>query len=180
MALNQATIAGRYAVALFELTHDQNLDDATLAELTAIRSVMQDNPELLEAIQSERIAETDKLALVAALKSGASQLVQNLLQMTFDYRRFGILTLIIDAYEAKVNEADGKIFAEVTTAVALSDDQETRLSAQLAKHFNATTVVLEKKVDETILGGVIVHANNEILDGSLATKLAAIRKSIIR
>ena len=33
MALDQATIAKRYAVALFELTHDQNTDAATLAEL---------------------------------------------------------------------------------------------------------------------------------------------------
>jgi F-type H+-transporting ATPase subunit delta len=180
MAVNQATIASRYAVALFELTHDQNLDKDTLAELAGIRAVMQENPDLVAVIQSERVSEKDKLALVDTVKGDASQLVKNLVQMTFDYRRFALLPTIIDDYEAKVNEADGKVFADVTTAVPLSNEQVTRLSEQLAKRLSANEVVLNQSVDESILGGVIIHANNQILDGSLATKLAAIRRSIIR
>lgn len=180
MALDQATVASRYAIALFELTHDQNLDADTLAELIAIRTVLQDNPELIKAIESERVSEKDKLGLVKTLSSEASPLVRNLLQMTFDYRRFAILPAIITAYEAKVNKVEGKIFADVISAIALTDEQATRLADQLAARFNAKEVKLNQVVDESVIGGVIVHANDQILDGSLATKLAAIRRSIIR
>lgn len=180
MAENLATIAGRYAKALFELTHDQNLENDTLAELQAIRAAFQDNPELIKAIESERITEDGKLALVNTLKNGASQLVQNLVQMTFDYRRLNILPNIITDYENLVNKAAGKVAAEVVTAIPLDADQVAKLVEQLKKRFNATEISLTQKVDESIIGGVIVTANNQVLDGSLATKLAAIRQSIIR
>ncbi len=72
------------------------------------------------------------------------------------------------------------VYAEVKTAVALSDEQAARMTEQLAKRFEAKEIKLTQVVDEALLGGVVVQANNQILDGSLATKLAAIRQSIIR
>ncbi|MDB7636245.1 ATP synthase F1 subunit delta, partial [Lactococcus garvieae] len=101
-------------------------------------------------------------------------------QMAYDYRRFSNLPAIITAYEALVNKAEGVVYAEVKTAVALSDEQAARMTAQLANRFDAKEVKLTQSVDENLLGGVVVRANNQILDGSLATKLAAIRQSIIR
>lgn len=180
MALDQATIAKRYAVALFELTHDQNTDAATLAELTEVRTVLVENPELTKAIESMRVPESAKKQMVATLSDGTSQVVTNLLQMAYDYRRFSNLPAIITSYEALVNKAEGVVYAEVKTAVALSDEQAARMTAQLANRFDAKEVKLTQSVDENLLGGVVVRANNQILDGSLATKLAAIRQSIIR
>ncbi|TYC48942.1 F0F1 ATP synthase subunit delta [Weissella muntiaci] len=179
MAVNQATIAGRYAKALFELTHDSDLDQTTLAELSALRVVFQDNPELIKAIESERISEQSKLDMVATLKNGTSQVVQNLVQMTFDYRRFSLLPDIITAYEKRVNKAAGKLLVDVTTAITLSDEQVDRMKAQLKQRFAVNEIELNQTVDESIIGGVITYADNQILDGSLATKLAAIRQSII-
>ncbi len=180
MALDQATIAKRYAVALFELTHDQNTDAATLAELVEVRTVLVENPELTKAIASMRVPESAKQQMVATLSDGASQVVKNLLQMAYDYRRFSDLPAIITAYEDLVNKSEGVVYAEVKTAVALSDEQAARMTEQLAKRFEAKEIKLTQVVDEALLGGVVVQANNQILDGSLATKLAAIRQSIIR
>ncbi|GAK30027.1 F0F1 ATP synthase subunit delta [Weissella oryzae SG25] len=180
MAVNQATIAGRYAKALFELTHDSDLDQATLAELTALQAVFQDNPELTKAIDSERISEQGKIDLLNVMKQSASQLVQNLLQMTFDYRRFDLLPDIITDYEKLVNKAAGKLKVSVTTAIAMSDEQVDKFKTQLMQRFAAKEIELSQTVDESIIGGVITYADNQILDGSLATKLAAIRQSIIR
>ena len=178
MALDQATIAKRYAVALFELTHDQNTDAATLAELVEVRTVLVENPELTKAIESMRVPESAKQQMVATLSDGASQVVKNLLQMAYDYRRFSDLPAIITAYEDLVNKSEGVVYAEVKTA--LSDEQAARMTEQLAKRFEAKEIKLTQVVDEALLGGVVVQANNQILDGSLATKLAAIRQSIIR
>ncbi|MDR3191360.1 MAG: F0F1 ATP synthase subunit delta [Lactobacillaceae bacterium] len=180
MANDTATIAKRYAVALFELTHDQNSDTTTLAELVELKKVLQENPDLVKTIDSAGIADSDKQALLKTITDQASQLVKNLIEMTYDYRRFNILTKIIDAYTQLVDQADGRIVAYVTTAVPLDADQASRLATSIAKRFNANAVELNQNVDESLIGGVIIHANNQIVDGSLATKLEAIRQSIVR
>lgn len=180
MALDKATIAKRYAVALFELTHDQGTDTETLAELTALRDVLEQNPEFTKALLSLRIDEAAKQKMLAALSEGTSQVVGNLIQMTYDYRRIQNLPVIITKYEELVHKAAGIVNAEVQTAVPLSDEQVSRLKEELAQRYQANEVRLTQSVDENLLGGVIVKANDQILDGSLATKLAAIRQSIIR
>lgn len=180
MALDQATIAKRYAVALFELTHDQGTDAATLAELSTIREVLVQNPDIIKALLSLRIDETSKNQLLHMLSDGTSQVVTNLINMAYDYRRMQNLPAIIDEYQTLVNKAAGIVDAEVTTVVPLSDEQVARLTEQLVKRYEANEVRLTQVVDEDLLGGVIIKANNQILDGSLATKLAAIRQSIIR
>lgn len=179
MAVDVATIAKRYAVALFELSHDRNSDTETLAELAEIRKVILENPDLVRAIESAGMAESAKQELVEVIIKDASQLVKNLVKMTYDYRRFAILPAIINAYESLVDDAEGRLVADVTTAVALDDDQASRLSASIAKRFGVKTVEIKQTVDESLIGGVIVHADNQIVDGSLATKLSAIRSSII-
>ena len=180
MALDKATIAKRYAVALFELTHDQGTDTETLAELTALRDVLEQNPEFTKALLSLRIDEAAKQKMLAALSEGTSQVVGNLIQMTYDYRRIQNLPAIITKYEELVHKAAGIVNAEVQTAVPLSDEQVSRLKEKLVQRYQANEVRLTQSVDENLLGGVIVKANDQILDGSLATKLAAIRQSIIR
>ena len=180
MALDKATIAKRYAVALFELTHDQGTDTETLAELTALRDVLEQNPEFTKALLSLRIDEAAKQKMLAALSEGTSQVVGNLIQMTYDYRRIQNLPAIITKYEELVHKAAGIVNAGVQTAVPLSDDQVSRLKEKLVQRYQANEVRLTQSVDENLLGGVIVKANDQILDGSLATKLAAIRQSIIR
>ena len=180
MALDQATIAKRYAVALFELTHDQGTDATTLSELSTIREVLVQNPDIIKALLSLRIDETSKTQLLHMLSDGTSQVVTNLIDMAYDYRRMQNLPAIIDEYQTLVNKAAGIVDAEVTTVVPLSDEQVARLTEQLVKRYQANEVRLTQVVDEDLLGGVIIKANNQILDGSLATKLAAIRQSIIR
>ncbi|MCM0582580.1 F0F1 ATP synthase subunit delta [Weissella diestrammenae] len=179
MAVDIAIIAQRYATALFELTHDQNSDTETLEELKQLKQVALENPDLAKAIAADNIAETSKKELLRVLTRDATQLVKNLIHMLYDYRRFDLMIKIIDAYEALVNQSIGHMNADVKTAVALSDEQVTRLEQVIAKRFNANSVALQQTVDAALIGGVVVQANNQIVDGSLATKLAAIRQSIV-
>ena len=180
MAVNAATIAKRYAIALFELTHEQAIDEQVLTELLAIRQILSDNPTLTQVLLSQRVSEEDKQQLLLQLTNTASPVVVNLIQMTYDYRRFAELPAIIKQYESMVNEAQGVMAATVTTAIALTADQVARLRAKLCERFDAQEIQLTQIVDATILGGVIVTAKNQVLDGSLATKLAHIRQQIIR
>lgn len=179
MALKNAIIAQRYATALFELSHDQNSDTETLAELQELTKVLQANPNLVKVINAKNINEASKREVLKTLTESASQLVTNLVNMSFDYQRFDLLPQIVQEYQILVYRSIGHMTAEVKTVVELDADQIDRLKQVIVKRFGAKTVDLEQTIDPSLLGGVIISANNQIVDGSLATKLAAIRQSIV-
>ena len=65
---------------------------------------------------------------------------------------------------------NGRIDAQVTSAKDLTKDQEERISKALAKRFKSD-VRLECKVDESLLGGVVIRAGDQVIDGSLRGRL---------
>ena len=81
MSLDKKTVARRYARALFELVDADNEIDQTYQELIALRQVFEDNEGLEGALAGVQMSFADKKALVNALQEGASQYVQNLIQM---------------------------------------------------------------------------------------------------
>ncbi|EEW52812.1 ATP synthase F1 subunit delta [Limosilactobacillus antri] len=180
MSLDKKTVARRYARALFELVDADNEIDQTYQELIALRQVFEDNEGLESALAGVQMAFDDKKALVSALQTGASQSVQNLIQMLFDYGRIDCLVAIIDEFERRYDQRNKRMHADVVTAIQLDKQQRDQLADNLAKRFGANEVVLNEHVDPAILGGVIVHADHKTLDGSLSSKIKQIRRLLVR
>ena len=180
MSLDKKTVARRYARALFELVDADNEIDQTYQELIALRQVFEDNEGLEGALAGVQMSFADKKARVNALQEGASQYVQNLIQMLFDYGRIDCLVAIIDEFERRYDQRNKRMHADVVTAIQLDKQQRDQLADNLAKRFGANEVVLNEHVDPAILGGVIVHADHKTLDGSLSSKIKQIRRLLVR
>ncbi|MGM9883394.1 MAG: ATP synthase F1 subunit delta [Limosilactobacillus reuteri] len=180
MSLDKKTVADRYAKALFELVDADNELDQTYQELIALRQVFEDNEGLEAALAGVQMSFDDKKVLVKDLQQGASQYVTNLIQMLFDYGRMDCMVAIIDEFERRYDRVNKRMHADVVTAIQLDKQQRNQLSKNLAKRFGANEVVLNESVDPEILGGVIVHADNKTLDGSLSSKIKQIRRLLVR
>ena len=122
----------------------------------------------------------EKQALVDQVKEGASKYVANLLQMAFDYRRMSDMVAIVDEFERRYDEKHKRVHAEVVTAVQLDETRRNQLRDNLAARLGAQEIVLNEKVDPTILGGVVVKTANQTLDGSIKTKIEQIRRLIVK
>lgn len=180
MSLDKKTIASRYARAMFELVDENNELDQTYQELIALRQVFEDNEGLESALAGVQLSLDEKKALVQDLKQGASQYVQNLIQMLFDYGRMDCMVAIIDEFERRYDAKQKRMHADVVTAIQLDKQQRDQLKENLAKRFGASEVVLTEHVDPEILGGVIIHANNKTMDGSLSSKIKQIRRLLVK
>lgn len=176
MSLDIRTLAKRYAKATFELADEQDQLDSVYSELTSLRQVYVDNPGLASAFSGVDLSVDDKKQLLTSLQKGTSELVNNLLQMLFDYGRLSILVEIVDDFERRYDARRKLMHAKVTTAVALSDSQKSALKDNLAQRFGASEIDLQERVDPQILGGVIVSVNHQTLDGSIRTKIEQIRR----
>ena len=175
MSLDKKTVANRYAKAIFELAEENGQLDQTYQELSALRQVFEENGSLATLLSGVDLSLAEKKSLIDALKKDASPFVSNLIQMVFDYGRMDDLVAIIDEFERRYDAFNKRIHAEVITAV-----QRDQLKAGLAKRLSANEIVLHETVDPSILGGVIIRANNETLDGSLSSKIEQIRRLLVK
>ena len=180
MSLDKKTVANRYAKAIFELAEENGQLDQTYQELSALRQVFEANDSLAALLSGVDLSLAEKKSLIDALKKDASPFVSNLIQMVFDYGRMDDLVAIIDEFERRYDAFNKRIHAEVITAVQLDTKQRDQLKAGLAKRLSANEIVLHETVDPSILGGVIIRANNETLDGSLSSKIEQIRRLLVK
>ncbi|GAF40534.1 H(+)-transporting ATPase F(1) delta subunit [Agrilactobacillus composti DSM 18527 = JCM 14202] len=179
MALDKFTIGRRYANALFELAESKQALDDTYQELLGIRQIFTENKDLGNVLTDMRLSLAEKKPIIDSLKQQFSPLMQTFLQMVFDYKRMNDILFMVDYFEAMYDKQNKIIRAEVTTAVALNAAQQEKLSAQIAQRFGASHVQITSTVDPDIIGGVIVHASDKVIDGSIKTRLTRIKALLL-
>lgn len=90
----------------------------------------------------------------------------------------GNLDAIESEFSAYEKEARGIVTAQVTTAKSLGAEQEKKIVAELNEYISGQ-VELKKKVDEGLIGGVVVKIGDELLDASLRRNLQDLKKKLI-
>ena len=172
-------MAGRYAIALFELALDAKAVDAVKADLDTFDKLVADNPDLARLVKSPVFtAEEQARALVAVLdKAGIKGLTANFLKVVASNRRLFAVGDMVKAFAAMVAKHKGEITAQVTVAEALGDTQLAAVKDAL-KSVTGKDVQVDVTVDPAIIGGLVVKLGSRMVDASLKTKLNSIKHAM--
>ncbi|MCF6515767.1 F0F1 ATP synthase subunit delta [Lactobacillus sp. S2-2] len=177
MALDKITASKRYASALFSVLQSNNQLEDGIAELKEVRNIITDNPTFITALSTVTLTESQKHELLNNLLDNiSSEYVKRCIEMVYEYGRINDMVAIIDEVSELNNKNNGIVQAEAVTAIALDDDQIEKLKASFAKRIGANTVELTTKIDENIIGGVVMNSANFIYDGSIRTKINRVRQ----
>jgi F-type H+-transporting ATPase subunit delta len=165
-------LAGRYAVALFELARDQDALDVVAGDLEGLRALLGESADLTRLIKSPVLSREDQERAMGAVaaRAGFHDLTRRFLGLLAQKRRLFALPEIIDGYIALLAEHRGEVGAELVSAVPLSEEQVAAVRAQLAA-WAGKEVRLVTSVDPALLGGLIVRIGSRMIDASLRTKL---------
>jgi F-type H+-transporting ATPase subunit delta len=165
-------VAGRYALALFELARDGDMLDAVAADLGSLRRMVDDSADLRRLIRSPVISREDQGKALAALgeRAGFGELTRKFFGVLAEHRRLFALPEMIGAYDAMLAEHRGEVAAELVSAVPLSDAQHAAVKNQLSRT-TGKEVTISARVDPGLLGGLVVRVGSRMLDASLRTKL---------
>ena len=168
----RASLAGRYASALFDLARDERQIEAVASSLETLRSALADSKDLSGLIASPLVGRADAGKAFAALapKLGLDPITANFLGVLARNGRKRELGKIIRAFKRIAADHRGEISAEVTSAHPLKDDQLEALKAQLGKRAGRD-VTIDAHVDPDILGGIVIKLGSEMIDASIRTKL---------
>ncbi len=168
----QASLAGRYASALFDLARDEKQIDAVSRSLDALNQALLDSREFAELVGSPLVSrdEAGKAFSALAPQLGLDPITANFLGVLARNGRKGELRAIIRLFRRIAAEHRGETTAEVVTARPLNDDQVAALKAQLRARAGRD-VAIDAQVDPAILGGLVVKLGSQRIDASIRTKL---------
>ena len=168
----RASLAGRYASALFDLGRDQRQIDTVGRSLDALGQALLDSKDFAELVTSPLVSREEAGKAFAALapQLGLDAITTSLLGVLAKNGRKNELRPVIRAFRRLSAEHRGETTADVITARPLNDDQVAALKQQLQVRAGRN-VNIDSQVDPTILGGIIVKLGSQQIDASIRTKL---------
>jgi F-type H+-transporting ATPase subunit delta len=168
----QASLAGRYATALFQLARDERKLDAVGTGLDALRDALRDSEDMRALITSPLVSREEALKTVRAVSTSMKldPITSNFLGVLAQNRRLGQLPAVIRAFNLLAAAHRGETNAEVVSARPLNDDQIAALKSNLKGRLGRD-VNVDLSVDPAILGGLVVKVGSQMIDGSIRTKL---------
>ena len=175
----QASLAGRYASALFDLASENGTVTAVESDLDKIEAALAESAELAAVTTNPKVSRSDaKKALwgVSAIL-GLTELSQNFLGVLAQNRRLNQLPKVIAAFRAIAAAQRGEVTAQVTSAHALTDAQLADLKAKLTAR-EGRTVKLSTKVEPDLLGGLVVTIGSKRIDASIRTRLHSLSQAM--
>lgn len=169
-------VAERYANALYALCQEKKAVDAVSKDMAAVVGALDASSELVIALEGPIASTDEKSAVVGALGDAikANTISKNFLQLLAVKRRLTALRAIVEAFNALVTAGRGEVTAIVTSASSLKPKDVKAIQDTLQKQLNAS-VVVEQKVDESIIGGLIVQVGDRMIDSSVNTQLQKLK-----
>jgi len=168
----QASLAGRYATALFGLARDEKQIDAVIRSLDTLEAAITESADFKTLVTSPLIGRAEAGKAIRALTPtlGVDPITAKFLGVLAENGRLGDLKAVIKAVRQLAAAHRGETTAEVTSARALDDGQVASLKANLKARLGRD-VAIEAKVDSEILGGIIIRHGSQMIDASIRTKL---------
>lgn len=174
-----ASLAGRYAAALYDLAGEQGVVTAVETDLDTLAAAVRESADLAALIKNPEVSREAAAKAVDAVAEllKVSGLTRNFLGVLAANRRLAALPDVVRAFTAIAAAARGEVTAEVTTAHPLDEAQLAQLAEKL-KAREGRSVTVKAHVDPAILGGLVVKIGSRMIDGSIRTRLNSLAQAM--
>ena len=174
-------VARRYAKALLDLAARDGIIAEVGAQLRQHQELLVAHAEVQKVLNNPSVHGRIKRSILAALleRTQPLPLLRNFLLLLLQKDRLRYLEQIVWHYQRLADERLGRVAVEVITAVELEPEWYEALAQKIAAATQKREVNLERRVDPSILGGVVVRVDHLIVDGSLQGQLARLREELI-
>ena len=177
---SERRVARVYADALLTVAEKRNQAEEIGQELAAlVNEVFAESPEVEAALSSPVVKRSAKAPVLEhAFKAKVSDLLFNFLNVLNSKDRLVLIRHVAAAFRDLVDQRAKRVRVSVRTAVPLTDEQVGRLKRTLGEA-TGLDPVLTIKVDEDLLGGMIVQVGDQVFDSSVRTRIEGIRNHLL-
>ena len=173
------TVARPYTKAAFETALAQG-DLGSWSEFLNMAAAVVADPGLAQVLDNPELTAAQKAQLVTDVVNGShpvSQQAQNFLNLLAENKRLSLLPEVSSLYDTLKANQEQSVDVSIVSAFDLGYEQQDKLaqalSAMLSREINITSTT-----DASVLGGVIVHAGDLVIDGSVKGKLGKLAEAM--
>lgn len=173
-------IAKRYATALLELGSESGSLDQLVEEMQRLADAYTSSPELRGAFADPLVAIQAKKAILGELgdRAGASATTKNVVGLLLERRRIAALPAIAAKLREMADVKRGILRAEILTAMPLPEEYFGKLQRELER-ITGRRIALDRKLDPSLICGVVVRVGDTVFDGSLVARLRQLKDSML-
>lgn len=170
----------RYALALYEIAEKKDKVDEYLRDLKGICDLIENNKDFHEVIKHPKISTTKK-----------KQLFEDIFKGKIDEELFAFLIVLIEKnrilyLKEKLNQMEiidlekkNTIKGIIKTAIPLLPDELEKLKVIFENKYSKT-IIFNTEIDENILGGVYVRIGNDVIDGTVKSKIEEMKDLMLK
>ena len=173
-------LAREYGDGLYALTEEENISQDVLMQLLELQKLFRSQPDFIRLLGNMSLSKEERVQIIDRVLRGQVHLyLLNFLKILCERGALNEYEGCLAAFKTLYNQAHGIVEATVTTAVPLDDEQRVRMSEKLSAK-TGKTVVLTEKVDESLMGGVLLEMNGQRYDNTLKNRLKSIHSAMVQ
>jgi F-type H+-transporting ATPase subunit delta len=166
-----------YARALFDAAKENGRLGEVREALADFAANVREVPELRALLENPELDRRVKLEALRDLLKDADELVRNFILLVVEKNRAAELEQIVEEFERLVAQEERRLTVELTTAYELSDDEAESILAQI-REASGREVEATRKVDPSLIGGMILQAGSLRVDASVRGRLQRLRHQL--
>ncbi|MGN0161163.1 MAG: ATP synthase F1 subunit delta [Lachnospiraceae bacterium] len=170
-----------YGDALFELAVEENKTDVLYKEAQEVLNTFKENTELARLLNHPKIDNKKKQEVIENIfKESVSGDMTGFLVLIVNKGRHNEIQNILTYFIDRVKEYKRIGVAHVTTARELSDAQKKAVWDKLLATTTYLSFEMDYKVDESLIGGMVIRIKDRVIDSSIKTKLSELSKDLLK
>lgn len=167
-------VAKRYAKGLWDFAVEQNIQEVVISEITNLVQVIKESKPLRLFLKSPILDYKKKISISKELFKNYSETTQNFIKLVINHRRESDLLLIGEQFVNLANEEKGIQNLRITSAVKLDEASINTIVSKLNLG-DPSKVIIENKIEPSIIGGYILRIGDKQLDASIKSKLLKLK-----
>jgi len=176
--MSEVKIAVRYAKALLAKAKEDKTNSQINEDMTSFTELCKASAEFTTLLKSPIVKTTDKQAAIGKICSSFNPTTLSFFNLVSNKNRTNLMDSIAQEYVKLNNIENSIVAASVTSSVELASEHEAQVVEYIKKKSNAKEVVLEKIVDEEIIGGIIIRFGDYLLDNSISSQINDLKKEL--
>jgi F-type H+-transporting ATPase subunit delta len=166
-----------YAKALYELAEEQRIVNVIEEEFNAISNILKDE-ETMKFFLAPNIKIEDKKSVVLKSFKGFNETLINFLFVLLDNRRFDLVQNINNEFTQIILNKNEILPIKLISAKKLDKNQIDKITLSIRLRFNNKKLKIENIVDETLIGGIKILANDTEIDLSTKNSILELKESL--
>lgn len=178
------TVARGYAKAIYQEARQTN-SMIEWGKLLQVLAIVANDADVLRLIENPKVSIKKIIQLFYDVAYSTltnylapfEERAKNFITLLCKNKRLAVLPYIDELYQQLISQQEGMLKIEVLSALPLDETQQKKIHKALEKRFNIN-ILIEYKIDASLIGGALIRSNNWVMDGSIKGKLARMMEKI--